>query len=130
MVYMETTERLTCGQQASGPKACNREHRPAWRVEQRNYGFPAFQGHVKRTTKDSGMICDPQHGGCGRRWRTTAGYVADLPDYEPPPVPEYVCSDCGRGALPGNNLVEHPHGARINLLTNRWMGVYHERSCR
>lgn len=109
---------------------CRTDHRDAWRVSMRGYGFPCFGGHVRRPTRSSEIVCDPQHGGCGRRWRTSAAYVDITPNYEPPPAPEYVCQDCGRGALPGNNLVEHTHGARINILTNRWVGVYHERSCR
>ncbi len=114
--------------QAPTAAVCAREHRSAWRVSMRNYGFPAFQGHVKRSTKDSEVICDRQHGGCGRRWRTTAKYVAGLANYEAPPEPLPVCVDCGRGDLPGNPLVFFR--AFVSEYDNRWNGVYHTERCR
>jgi hypothetical protein len=91
---------------------CQREHRAAWRVTLRECGYPAFGGHVRRETKTSGIVCDPQQGGCGRQWRTGAAYVASLLDYEPPPPVQRVCMDCGRGDLEGNPLVSpsYPDG--------------------
>jgi hypothetical protein len=59
---------------------CMRDHRGTWVVIHRNCNFSAFSGYAYTPSDYSLVLCDPQLGGCGRRWRTKAKYVNDLPD--------------------------------------------------
>jgi hypothetical protein len=59
---------------------CMRGHRASWIVVHRNCNFSAFNGYSYTPSDYSLVLCDPGRGGCGRRWRTKAAYVDDLPD--------------------------------------------------
>ena len=61
--------------------ACLREHRGHWRVYQRYCNASAFNGYHVTPSDYSGLVC--LLPGCGRRWRTKAGYVAEVPDLGP-----------------------------------------------
>jgi hypothetical protein len=58
--------------------ACARDHRASWRVYQRRCNASAFNGYHLTRSAYSGLVCTAP--GCGRRWRTKAGYVAEIPD--------------------------------------------------
>ena len=49
-----------------------------WRVMQRHYQRSAFNGYRREYTSRSTVRCLV----CGGTWRTKAGYVEDLLDYE------------------------------------------------
>jgi hypothetical protein len=51
-------------------------HRTSWVVTQRLSNRSAFNGYRTTPSAYSEVCC----GSCGTRWRTTAAYVADLPD--------------------------------------------------
>jgi hypothetical protein len=59
---------------------CMRDHRDSWAVVNRKCNFSAFNGYHWTYSDYSLVLCDPDLGGCGRRWRTKAAYVDDLPD--------------------------------------------------
>lgn len=57
--------------------ACKiRAHRTVWVVLQRLSNRSAFNGYRVTPSAYSEVYCAP----CRTRWRTTAAYVADLPD--------------------------------------------------
>lgn len=55
---------------------CMREHRASWVVVARKCNHSAFNGYHWTPSEYSGVKCTD----CGRYWRTTAAYVARLPD--------------------------------------------------
>lgn len=57
-------------------KTCQREHRNSWVVTMREHNRSAFNGYHRTPSDWSEVIC----GFCGRRWRTKADYVRQLPD--------------------------------------------------
>lgn len=56
------------------------ERRAPWRVVQRQSNHSAFSGYLRTPSAYSEVRCLAPLGGCGGRWRTRAGYVAELPD--------------------------------------------------
>lgn len=54
---------------------CMRSHRASWYVTQRRCNHSAFNGYHRTRSDYSETKC----GECGRRWRTKAAYVDDLP---------------------------------------------------
>jgi hypothetical protein len=58
---------------------CARLHRASWWVAVREANYSAFNGRHRTRSDYSECRC----AACGRRWRTKAGYVRDLPG-EPP----------------------------------------------
>lgn len=64
----------------SGGTACpHRAHRPRWRVVVRQANYSSFNGGHRTPSAYSAVYCLE----CSKRWRTRAGYVADLPDLRP-----------------------------------------------
>jgi hypothetical protein len=59
--------------------ACKCDSRKAWRVATYHGNRSAFNGYHFTPSDYSEVVCDPEHGGCGRRWRTKAAYVEELP---------------------------------------------------
>lgn len=57
-------------------RICQRGHRAAWRVTVRKANYSAFNGGRRTPSAYSEIAC----GTCGRRWRTRAAYVDQLPD--------------------------------------------------
>lgn len=57
---------------------CRREHRAKWAVLQRRGNASAFNGYRWQPSAYSAVKCSEP--GCGRVWRTKAGYADDLPD--------------------------------------------------
>jgi hypothetical protein len=57
-------------------KICIRKHRAAWLVAVREANYSAFNGGRRTPSAYSQCWCST----CGRRWRTKAAYVKDLPD--------------------------------------------------
>ena len=55
---------------------CMRDHRAAWVVVHRKCNYSAFSGYHFTPSDYSLVRC----GTCGRRWRTRAAHVDDLPD--------------------------------------------------
>lgn len=65
----------------SGGMACRTpEHRPFWRVIQREQNASAFNGYAVTPSAYSSLRCIPALGGCGTVWRTKAAYVDEIPD--------------------------------------------------
>ena len=58
---------------------CMAEHRATWWVRARNGNASTFNGGHWTWSRYSECRC----GTCGRVWRTTAAYVAGLPDKPP-----------------------------------------------
>lgn len=65
---------LSASQRAAN-LACRRDHRACWVVVQRNGNASAFNGYRWQWSAYSCVRCTD----CGRRWRTKAGYVRNLP---------------------------------------------------
>jgi hypothetical protein len=62
-------------------QACAAGHRDFWWVSVREGNSSAFNGY--HFTRSAYSECRCARPGCGRRWRTNAGYVRDLPDNPP-----------------------------------------------
>jgi hypothetical protein len=78
---LEAAERHIQQEAHERQQACAREHRASWWVAVREANYSAFNGY--HFTRSAYSECRCAHPDCGRRWRTNAGYVRDLPD-EPP----------------------------------------------
>ena len=61
---------------AHGYACRNNEHRPTWRVLQRNGNRSAFNGYRWTPSAYSSVRCQV----CRAVWRTRAAYVATLPN--------------------------------------------------
>jgi len=64
---------------SSKADACrDKTHRGSWAVMVRLGNYSAFNGY--RFTPSDYSLVRCGHPGCGRMWRTKAGYVSELPD--------------------------------------------------
>jgi hypothetical protein len=72
------TKRLA-GESRARAAACRRDHFGTWRVLVRYANYSAFNGYHRTPSDYSSLRC----GTCGRCWRTSAGYVGQVPDAEP-----------------------------------------------
>lgn len=82
----------------SGGQACRtKDHRPRWRVRQRNQNRSAFNGGRATWSAWSEIVC--LANGCPGIWRTKASYVRDIPDERPKDRTVFTCS-CGATVVP------------------------------
>lgn len=58
---------------------CRCGRRDAWRVTAYRCNYSAFNGYHYTPSDYSEVTCSEDAGGCGRRWRTKARYVEELP---------------------------------------------------
>lgn len=124
-----------------GAVTCKCGNRDAWRVTIREGNYSAFHGYRRAWSEYSEVMCEPEEGGCGARWRTKAKYVRTLTDstrwgeaamqkrstgerghqgpttVHLPSVPEsrrprLVCEACGESGGPLRGPVTSQHFAR------------------